>query len=143
MAKTKTRKWDAADHLKSGRDVVAYLEAAFEDGDSGVIAAALGDIARAKGMSRVARQAGLGRESLYKALSAGGNPELGTVVRVLRALGVRLHAVPEPQKKADGLGARKREKKAFYDLTDRLADASDPKEQKRLKKELARMTYGE
>ncbi|MDQ6893732.1 MAG: putative addiction module antidote protein [Acidobacteriota bacterium] len=96
MAKTKTKKWDAADHLKSGRDVVAYLEAAFDDGDSGVIAAALGDVSRAKGMSRVARQAGLGRESLYKALSAGGNPELGTVVRVLRALGVRLHAVPEP-----------------------------------------------
>lgn len=98
MAKTKTRKWDAADHLKSGRDVVAYLEAAFEDGDSGVIAAALGDIARAKGMSRLARQAGLGRESLYKALSAGGNPELGTVLRVLRALGVRLHAVLATEK---------------------------------------------
>jgi probable addiction module antidote protein len=141
--KTKTRKWDAADHLRSGRDVVAYLEAAFEDGDSGVIAAALGDVARAKGMSRVARQAGLGRESLYKALSAGGNPELGTVVRVLRALGVRLHAAPEPQKTADGLKAREREKKAFNNLTDRLADASDPTEQKRIKKELARMTYGE
>ena len=97
MPKTKTKKWDAANHLKNGRDVVAYLEAAFEDGDSGVIAAALGDIARARGMSKVARQAGLGRESLYKALSAGGNPELGTVVRVLRALGVRLQAVPEPR----------------------------------------------
>ena len=95
--KTKTKKWDAADHLKSGRDVVAYIEAAFEDGDSGVIAAALGDIARAKGMSRVARQAGRGRESLYKTLSAGGNPELGTVLRVLGALGIRLHAVPEPE----------------------------------------------
>jgi probable addiction module antidote protein len=94
MAKTKTKRWDAADYLKSDRDVVAYLEAALEDGDSGVVAAALGDIARAKGMTKVARQAGLGRESLYKALSADGNPELGTVLRVVRALGIKLHAVP-------------------------------------------------
>ena len=94
MAKTRTRRWDAADSLKSDRDVLAYLEAAFEDGDPGVVAAALGDIARSKGMTRVARNAGLGRESLYKALSAGGNPELGTVLRVVRALGIRLHAVP-------------------------------------------------
>ncbi len=94
MAKTKTKRWDAADHLKSDADVIAYLEAAFEEGDSGVVAAALGDIARAKGMTKVARQAGLGRESLYKALSAGGNPELGTVLRVVRALGIKLHAVP-------------------------------------------------
>ncbi len=74
--------------------MIAYLEAAFEDGDSGVVAAALGDIARAKGMTRVARQAGLGRESLYKALSAGGNPELETFLRVVRALGIELHAAP-------------------------------------------------
>ena len=92
MTKTKTKRWDAANHLKSDADVIAYLEAAFEDGDSGVVAAALGDIARAKGMARVARQAGLGRESLYKALSAGGNPELATILRVMRALGIRLHA---------------------------------------------------
>lgn len=94
MAKTKTKRWDAADHLKTDEDVIAYLEAAFEDGDSGVVAAALGDIARSKGMTKVARQAGLGRESLYKALSDGGNPELGTVLRVVRALGIKLHAVP-------------------------------------------------
>lgn len=94
MAKTKTKQWDAADYLKSDRDMIAYLEAAFEDGDSGVVAAALGDIARAKGMSKVARRAGLGRESLYKALSVDGNPELGTVLRVVRALGIKLHAVP-------------------------------------------------
>lgn len=94
MAKTKTKPWDAADYLRSEKDVIAYLEAAFEDGDSGVVAAALGDIARAKGMTKIARRAGLGRESLYKALSAGGNPELGTVLRVVRALGIRLHAVP-------------------------------------------------
>lgn len=94
MAKTKTKRWDAADHIKSDQDAIAYLEAAFEDGDSGVIAAALGDIARAKGMTKIARKAGLGRESLYKALSAGGNPELGTVLRVTRALGIKLQAVP-------------------------------------------------
>jgi probable addiction module antidote protein len=94
MAKTKTKRWDAAHYLKSDGDVFAYLEAALEDGDSGVVAAALGDIARAKGMTKIARQAGLGRESLYKALSADGHPELGTVLRVVRALGIKLHAVP-------------------------------------------------
>ncbi len=94
MGKTKTKRWDAADHLKSKSEAIAYLEAAFEDGDSGVVAAALGDIARAKGMTTVARQAGLGRESLYKALSTGGNPELETVLRVVRVLGIRLHVAP-------------------------------------------------
>jgi probable addiction module antidote protein len=94
MAKTKTKRWDAADYLKSRADVAAYLEAALEDGDSAVVAAALGDIARAKGMTKIARRAGLGRESLYKALSSGGNPELGTVLRVVRALGIKLHAEP-------------------------------------------------
>ncbi len=94
MTKTKTKRWDAADHLESRADIAAYLEAALEDGDPSVVAAALGDIARAKGMSEVARDAGLARESLYKALSAGGNPEFGTVLRVVRALGLKLHAVP-------------------------------------------------
>ncbi len=72
--------------------MAAYLEAAFEDGDSAVVTAALGDIARAKGMTRVARKAGLGRESLYKALSPNGNPEFATVLRVMEALGLKLHA---------------------------------------------------
>ncbi len=92
MAKIQTRPWDAADYLESEEDVVLYLEAAFEDGDPGLIAAALGDIARAKGMTTVAAEAGLGRESLYKALSPDGNPEFATVLKVLRALGLRLHA---------------------------------------------------
>jgi len=92
--KTKTKPWDAADHLESRSDIAAYLEAALDDGDPVLVAAALGDIARAKGMTEVARKAGLGRESLYKALSAGGNPELGTILRVVRALGLKLHAVP-------------------------------------------------
>ena len=72
--------------------MVAYLEAAFDEGDPRLIAAALGDIARAKGMTTVAADAGLGRESLYKALSPDGNPEFATVVKVMRALGLRLHA---------------------------------------------------
>ena len=92
MAKPKTRRWDAADHLKTNADRAAYLEAALQDGDAAVITAALGDIARAKGMTRIARRAGLGRESLYKALSPEGRPELATVLKVVRALGLTLHA---------------------------------------------------
>ena len=92
MAKTPTRPWDAAEHLETDEDMVAYLEAALESGDASLIAAALGDIARAKGMTEIAREAGLGRESLYKALSPEGNPEFATVLKVVRALGLRLHA---------------------------------------------------
>ena len=92
MTKTQTRPWDAADYLETDEDIVAYLEAAFDDGDPGLIAAALGDIAKARGMAKIAAQAGLGRESLYKALSPNGNPEFATVLRVMRALGLRLHA---------------------------------------------------
>ena len=90
MGKTKTIPWDAADHLKTDEDIAHYLEAVLEDGDAALVAAALGDIARAKGMSQVARDAGLGRESLYKALSADGNPEFATVLKVIRALGLKL-----------------------------------------------------
>ena len=93
MAKAKTRRWNAADHLKTDADMTAYLEAALQDGDPAVITAVLGDIARAKGMTRIARGAGLGRESLYKALSPDGHPEFATVLKVVRALGLTLHAV--------------------------------------------------
>ncbi len=95
MSKTRTKSWDAAEHLKNDEDMVAYLEAALEDGDPVLVAAALGDIARAKGMTEIAREAGLGRESLYKALSPGGNPEFATILKVVRALGLRLHATAE------------------------------------------------
>jgi len=95
MAKTRTKKWDAADHLKTDEDMAAYLEAALEEDDPALVAAALGDIARAKGMGELAKQTGLGRESLYKALSPEGNPELATVLKVLKALGLRLHATAE------------------------------------------------
>ena len=90
MAKTKTKPWDAADYLNTKDDIALYLEAAFEDGDPALIVAALGDAARAKGMTKVAAEAGLGRESLYKALSPEGNPEFATVLKVMRALGLRL-----------------------------------------------------
>jgi probable addiction module antidote protein len=91
---TKTRPWDPAVHLTTEEDLVAYLDAALEDGDPAVVAAALGDISRARGMTQVAREAGVGRESLYKALSPDGNPELATILKVIRALGWRLQAVP-------------------------------------------------
>jgi probable addiction module antidote protein len=91
MGKTKTTPWDAAEHLTSLEDMAAYLEAALDEGDAALFAAALGDAARAKGMSEIARGAGMGRESLYKALSLDGNPELATVLKVLRWLGLRLH----------------------------------------------------
>lgn len=94
MAKTKTLPYDAAEHLETEDDIIAYLDAALEDGDPAVIVHAIGNIARARGMSQIARDAGLGRESLYKALSPEGNPEFATVLKVVKALGIRLHAEP-------------------------------------------------
>ncbi len=92
MAKIETKAWDAAEFLKTEEDITAYLEAALENDDSALIAAVLGDIARAKGMSQIAKETGLGRENLYKALSPEGNPEFSTVLKVVRALGLKLHA---------------------------------------------------
>jgi len=86
----KTRRWDAAEALQTKEDIAAYLGAILDDGDPELLKSALGDIARAKGMSEIARAAGLGRANLYKALSPDGNPEFATVARVLRALGLRL-----------------------------------------------------
>jgi len=83
-------KWDSADHLKSKEDVAAYLEAVFEDGDSTLITHALGVVARAEGMTEVAKQTGLTRASLYKALSGDGNPEFSTVLKVVHALGLKM-----------------------------------------------------
>jgi len=94
MPKTITTPWDPAEHLENEDDMAAYLEAALEEGDPTLIAAALGDIARAKGMTQVAREAGLGRESLYKALSPAGNPGFATILKVIGALGLQLHATP-------------------------------------------------
>lgn len=92
----KLSKWDAVDHLKNGEEMNLYLEACFEEdpGDGSLIRAALGDMARARGMAQLARDTGLTREGLYKALSPGGNPEFATVVKVIHALGLKLHAIP-------------------------------------------------
>ena len=92
MVKLKTTRWDPAQHLESEAQMAAYLEAALEEGDAALVAAALGDIARARGMARIARQTGLGRESLYKALSSEGNPEFSTILKVIKALGLKLRA---------------------------------------------------
>ena len=92
MIKTATTPYDVAEHLRTPEEMAAYLEAAIEeaDGDAAFVAKALGDIARSKGMSQVACDAGLSRESLYKALSGDRNPSLDTVLRVVSALGMKL-----------------------------------------------------
>jgi probable addiction module antidote protein len=91
----KTTRWDPADYLDSPESIAAYIEAAMEDGDPALIAAAIGDIARARGMTEVAKKSGFTREALYRSLSEDGHPEFITVVKVLDALGVRLAAVPK------------------------------------------------
>lgn len=92
--KTKTLAYDVAEQLRTPEEMAAYLDAWFEEApdDAAGIARALGDIARARGMTQVARDAGLSRESLYRALSEDGNPSFATILKVARALGVRLHA---------------------------------------------------
>ena len=95
MSKITTTKYDVAEHLRTSQEMAAYLEASIEDakGDAAFIAKALGDIARAKGMAKVARDAGLSRESLDKALSGARSPAFDTVLKVVGALGLELHAV--------------------------------------------------
>jgi probable addiction module antidote protein len=93
MSKTITTPYDVAEHLRTPEEMAAYLEACFEEarGDAAFVAKALGDIARAKGMTQVARDAGLSRESLYKALSGERTPGFDTVLKVVKALGLQLH----------------------------------------------------
>jgi probable addiction module antidote protein len=94
MTKTITTRYDVSEHLRTPEEMAAYLEACLEEanGDAAFIAKALGDIARAKGMSRVARDAGLSRESLYKTLSGERNPGFDTILKVIEALDLKLHA---------------------------------------------------
>jgi probable addiction module antidote protein len=96
VAALKLKKWDSAQYLKTEEDMALYLDACLQEAgdDAAFIAKALGHIARAKGMSQVAREAGLGRESLYKALSGEGNPSLATILKVTAGLGIQLHAQP-------------------------------------------------
>jgi probable addiction module antidote protein len=90
----RTTPYDTAEYLDSEAKIAAYIDAVLEDGDPALVTHALGVAARARGMSQIARDTGLSRESLYRALSAEGNPELATVLKVLKALGVRLSALP-------------------------------------------------
>ena len=94
MSTLKLRKWDSAEYLKTEEDMADYLEACFQEAgnDAAFIAKALGHIARARGMSQLARDTGLGRESLYKALSGERVPGFDTILKVTKALGLRLHA---------------------------------------------------
>ncbi|SAL54850.1 transcriptional regulator [Caballeronia sordidicola] len=94
MTKVKTSAWDSAEHLRTEEEMAAYLDACLEEAgdDPKFIAHALGVIARARGMSQLARETGVKRESLYRALSGEGNPEFATIWKVVRALGIRLHA---------------------------------------------------
>lgn len=87
-------RWDAAETLRTDEDAALYFEACLEEdpGDGSLVRAALGDIARARGMTQLARKTGLSREGLYQALSEKGNPEFGTIMKVIRALGLKLHA---------------------------------------------------
>lgn len=100
MGRTTTTRFDVAEHLRTPEEMAAYLEACFEeaDGDAAFIAEALGDIARAKGMAQVARDAGLSRESLYKALSGDRSPSFDTILKVISALGLKLEARPSPSR---------------------------------------------
>jgi probable addiction module antidote protein len=111
----KTTRWDVADILKTKEAIAAYLDAVLEDGDPELLKDALGAIARSKGMTEIAKEAGLGRSSLYRALSPDGNPEFATVASVLKALGLRLSVAREsgsrrratPRRRAAGTAMRK------------------------------------
>ena len=96
MKTTNTSRYDVAEHLRTPEEMSAYLEACLEEsnGDASFVAKALGDIARAKGMTQVAQKAGLSRESLYKALSGERTPGFDTILKVVHALGIEFHAAP-------------------------------------------------
>ncbi|MBS7348603.1 MAG: putative addiction module antidote protein [Comamonas sp.] len=93
MNKVIFSRYDAADYLKTDEQIAAYLDVALEDGDPAVIARALGAVARARNMSQLARETGMSREGLYKALSGQGNPSFATIMKVAQALGVRFQCV--------------------------------------------------
>ncbi len=95
MSKVKTARFDASHYLDSEEMIAEYLNAALEEGDADLLLAAIADIAKARGIAKVAADAGLGRESLYKTLAPGSKPRMDTVFKLLRALGVKLNAVPE------------------------------------------------
>lgn len=108
--KEKFTRFDASEYLKSEEDMALYLDAVIEEshGDPRMIAVALGDIAKARGMTQIAKDTGLARENLYKALSGDGNPEFATVMKVISALGIKLHAAPATPTKPRRAPRRKR-----------------------------------
>lgn len=124
MTKETYSRYDTADYLKTEEDIAAYLDVCMEDGDPVLLAAALGDVARARNMSQLARDTGMTREGLYKALSGDGNPSLSTVMKVAQALGLRLQFRPgasadsKPVKRA---GRAKRGTKNVPPLSKRAA----------------------
>ena len=95
---TKTKPFDIAEHLDDDETIAGYLAAALESGDAGDFAAALGDVARARGMAKVANETGLSREALYRTLSVDGNPELSTLLKITSVLGMRLSVTPSASK---------------------------------------------
>lgn len=92
ISKIKTHPWDVSEHLNTPEAINEYLTAALEDGNSDLLIAALGDIARAKGMTQLAKETGLARESLYKALTPSSKPRFDTIMRVMHGLGIHLAA---------------------------------------------------
>ena len=108
MAEKFTR-WDAVDYLKTEEDMALYLDACLDEdlGDGSLIRAAINDVARARGMSQLARDSGISREGLYKALSSTGNPEFSTMLKVIKALGIKLHATPITASKSRKAGSKK------------------------------------
>lgn len=108
----KTTKWDVSDFLDSEERMALFLEAAFEDGDPALIAAALGEVARARGMTQTAKDSGVTREALYRALSVDGRPEFNTILKVLRSFGLRLAAVPLDRPKPSRPRTPTRQRKA-------------------------------
>lgn len=113
MGRTTTTRFDVAEHLRTPEEMAAYLEACLEeaDGDAALIAKALGDITRAKGMAQVARDGGLSRESLYKALSGDRSPSFDTILKVIGALGLKLEA-KAPQRRVSRSGGRSTKRRA-------------------------------
>lgn len=95
MSKVKISRFDATDYLDSEEMIAEYINAVLEDGDPELLLAAISDVAKARGMAKVAADAGLGRESLYKALAPGAKPRYDTVIKLLHALGVKLSVTPE------------------------------------------------
>jgi len=139
QTKTTWKPFDAADHMKSEKDIALYLDAVMEEAadNPALLAHALGDVARARrNMSQLARDAGVTREGLYKALSREGNPSFATVARIAKALGLEIHFRPLRKPTGD------REKRRLFELSERLVTADKRSEQTRIKSELARITFG-